>query len=185
VTFAMHWIKAEIHEFVLKNWRIVKVATTKAQRKLFFKLRSAKKSIAWFSNEEVSDLAQTLDVPEKEVRCMEQRMHSTDISFDLPVNEDPKTNNIFAPSDYLSDANSDPAKIIEAQNGCAVGSQNIMVALEQLDQRSRDIIQRRWLAEKKVTLHELAAEYQVSAERIRQLEENAMKKMRGAICIDT
>jgi len=179
VSFAVHWIKAEIHEFVLRNWRIVKVATTKAQRKLFFNLRNMKKRLGWFTREEVNAVASDLGVSSAEVMRMEQRLNAMDASYDGPELDD--ENAYKAPSRFLEDAAADPALLVEQEDTGAQGKEQLLSALESLDERSQDILQQRWLAEKKATLHELAAKYDVSAERIRQLEKNAMKKLRQAI----
>jgi len=179
ISFAVHWIKAEIHEFVLKNWRVVKVATTKAQRKLFFNLRSAKKSQNWLSNAEVTAVANDLGVAEIEVRRMESRLNSRDTAFDLPTDADDETS--FAPAAYLETANSDPAEAFEQQNWQAHHQQKLMTALKTLDERSQAILAARWLGDEKTTLQELADEYGVSAERIRQLEKNAMKKLKATM----
>ena len=180
VSFAVHWIRAEIHEFVLKNWRIVKVATTKAQRKLFFNLRKNKKRLAWFSNEEVETVANELGVTPREVLEMESRLSSRDMAFDGPQSDD-DDERTFAPSGYLEAQAASPAEQVEAEDWEARNEAQLAAALRTLDDRSRDILARRWLAEKKATLQELADEYGVSAERIRQLENNAMKKLRGQI----
>ncbi|MEY2907631.1 MAG: polymerase sigma factor RpoH [Pseudomonadota bacterium] len=177
VSFAVHWIKAEMHEFILRNWRIVKVATTKAQRKLFFNLRSAKKSLSWLTPEETAAIAADLGVDEIEVRRMEGRLSSRDVAFDLPVDGD-DDEAWQAPQAYLEDHSADPALAVEAEDSAKNGEDRLYLALADLDERSRDIVSRRWLAEQKSTLHELAAEHGVSAERIRQLEANAMKKLR-------
>lgn len=179
ISFAVHWIKAEIHEFVLKNWRVVKVATTKAQRKLFFNLRSAKKSQNWLSNDEVSAVAKDLGVAEIEVRRMESRLNSRDTAFDLPVDADDETS--FAPAAFLESENSDPAEALEQQNWEEHHQQRLMNALKTLDERSQAILAARWLSDNKATLQELADEYGVSAERIRQLEKNAMKKLKATM----
>lgn len=179
VSFAVHWIKAEIHEFVLRNWRIVKVATTKAQRKLFFNLRNMKKRLGWFTREEVDAVASDLGVTSAEVMMMEQRLNAMDASYDGPELDD--DNAYKAPSRFLEDTAADPALLVEQEDTGAQGKEQLLAALEGLDERSQDILQQRWLAEKKATLHELAAKYDVSAERIRQLEKNAMKKLRQAI----
>ena len=179
VSFAVHWIKAEIHEFVLRNWRIVKVATTKAQRKLFFNLRNMKKRLGWFTREEVDAVASDLGVSSAEVMRMEQRLNAMDASYDGPELDD--ENAYKAPSRFLEDAAADPALLVEKEDTGAQGKEQLLSALEGLDERSQDILQQRWLAEKKATLHELADKYDVSAERIRQLEKNAMKKLRQAI----
>lgn len=177
VSFAVHWIKAEIHEFILKNWRIVKVATTKAQRKLFFNLRSAKKRLGWFNNAEVEAVAKDLGVEPKVVRQMEGRLSAYDASFDgSPGDDDERISQ--APAYYLEDTEADPSLLIEASDWTENNNKNLKNALAQLDDRSRDILAKRWLSDKKQTLHELAKQYNVSAERIRQLESNAMKKLR-------
>lgn len=178
VSFAVHWIKAEIHEFILRNWRIVKIATTKAQRKLFFNLRGAKKRLAWLNNDEAKAIAEDLDVDVKHVREMEGRLSSYDAGFDAGADDDDETA-YQAPANYLEDKRFDPAVQLEEANWEATNVNNLTLALNQLDERSRDILQQRWLGESKSTLHELAAEYGVSAERIRQLEKNAMKKVRA------
>jgi len=178
ISYAVHWIKAEIHEFVLRNWRIVKVATTKAQRKLFFKLRSSKKRLGWFSQEEVNDVADKLGVKPETVLEMESRLSAHDLAYDNPLDDD--DDNHFAPAAYLSDMRADPAQQLEADDWSTQNENTMMSSLKNLDDRSRTIIQRRWLDEDKATLHELAEQYQVSAERIRQLENNALKKLRVA-----
>ncbi len=180
VSFAVHWIKAEIHEFILRNWRIVKVATTKAQRKLFFNLRGAKKRLAWLNNDEAEAVAQDLGVDVKHVREMEGRLSSYDAAFDAGE-EDDDDSHYVAPVHYLEDKRYDPATQLEDSNWEESSVNNLEKALETLDERSRAILQRRWLGESKATLHELADEYGVSAERIRQLEKNAMKKVKTAI----
>ncbi len=177
VSFAVHWIRAEIHEYVLKNWRLVKVATTKAQRKLFFNLRKAKSSLGWLSSDETEAVAEDLGVSVSEVTRMEKRLAGRDVSFDgSPTNEEE-----YAPVAYLPSPDSDPADMVEQADWQADSRRRLGRALSELDERSRDIVQRRWLAEKKATLHQLAAEYNVSAERIRQVEANAMRKLRGSI----
>ena len=178
ISYAVHWIKAEIHEFVLRNWRIVKVATTKAQRKLFFKLRSSKKRLGWFSQEEVNDVADKLGVKPETVMEMESRLNAHDLAYDNPLDDD--DDNHYAPAAYLSDMRADPAHQLEADDWNSQHENTMMSSLQNLDDRSRTIIQRRWLDEDKATLHELADQYQISAERIRQLENNALKKLRGA-----
>jgi RNA polymerase sigma-32 factor len=179
VSFAVHWIKAEIHEFILRNWRIVKVATTKAQRKLFFNLRGAKKNLAWLTAEEAQAVADDLGVNVQEVQRMEGRLSSRDIAFDAPADSDDDA--WQAPQYYIEDQSSDPAAAVEAEDWQQRSEQRLQLALGDLDTRSRDIVARRWLADHKATLQELAAEYGVSAERIRQLEQAAMKKLRAAI----
>lgn len=179
VSFAVHWIKAEIHEFVLRNWRIVKIATTKAQRKLFFNLRRASKKLAWFNDAEVQNVAQELNVDPKEVRVMESRLNGHDISFDgTPSDEDESGDN---PINYLEAATLDPSTELENDNFDEVRELRLQEALKSLDDRSRDILYQRWLTENKATLHDLAAKYHVSAERIRQIEENAMNKLKTLI----
>jgi RNA polymerase sigma-32 factor len=181
VSFAVHWIRAEIHEFVLKNWRIVKVATTKAQRKLFFNLRKAKKSLAWLSAAETEAVAKDLGVSAKEVTEMEKRLHSRDAIFDPTPDADDERN--FTPAAYLPSPDADPAKQVETADWNTDALARMASALKILDDRSRRILEKRWLTEKKMTLHELAAEYCISAERIRQLESNAIKKLRNAMAV--
>ncbi|WP_116367872.1 RNA polymerase sigma factor RpoH [Parahaliea mediterranea] len=180
VSFAVHWIKAEMHEFILRNWRIVKVATTKAQRKLFFNLRSAKKSLAWLTAEETEAVAADLGVDIAEVQRMEGRLSSRDVAFDSPIDSD-DDDAWQAPQYYLEDQRYDPALEVESSQYQQNSEAALHSALSDLDERSRDILAQRWLAEEKATLHELADKYGVSAERIRQLEQNAMKKLRVAI----
>jgi RNA polymerase sigma-32 factor len=177
VSFAVHWIKAEMHEYILKNWRIVKVATTKAQRKLFFNLRSQKTGTHWLTHDETLAIAEDLGVDPAEVTRMESRLSSRDVAFDLPVDADEESA-WQAPQHYLEDHSEDPALVVEAADYVSHEESQLTQALSALDNRSRDIVARRWLAEPKATLHELAEEYGVSAERIRQLESNAMKKLR-------
>jgi RNA polymerase sigma-32 factor len=174
VSFAVHWIRAEIHEFVLRNWRLVRVATTKAQRKLFFNLRKAKKHLGWLSKTETEAVAADLGVTPREVTEMEQRLSGYDMSFD----PDPEDDADYAPAAYLPSPNSDPAKSVEHADSDTDVHDRLGVALRQLDERSRTILERRWLTDDKSTLHELAAEYSVSAERIRQIEANAIAKLR-------
>ena len=180
VSFAVHWIKAEMHEYILRNWRIVKVATTKAQRKLFFNLRSQKKALGWLSAEETRAIAADLGVDEAEVTRMEGRLASRDIAFDAPADSDDEES-WHAPQHFLSDGQMDPSQLAEAEDFAESSAAQLQVALIDLDERSRDILERRWLVEDKATLHELAAEYGVSAERIRQLEKNAMNKLKAVI----
>jgi RNA polymerase sigma-32 factor len=180
VSFAVHWIKAEMHEFILRNWRIVKVATTKAQRKLFFNLRSAKKTLSWLSADEAQAIADDLGVGVHEVQRMEGRLSSRDLGYDQPVDAD-DDDSWQAPQYYLEDNSGDPAQLLESSEWQDNNEAQLHHALADLDERSRDILSQRWLAEKKATLHELAAQYGVSAERIRQLEQSAMKKLRVAI----
>jgi len=179
VSFAVHWIKAEIHEFVLKNWRIVKVATTKAQRKLFFNLRKAKKRLGWFTHAEVQTVADELGVSTKEVLQMEARMSSQDQAFDLTADEDETGN--FAPVQYLEDKSSDVETDVINNDWDSAASKRLYSAIKTLDERSQDIIETRWLADNKITLQDLADKYQVSAERVRQIEKNAMKKLQAAM----
>ncbi|VAW86299.1 RNA polymerase sigma factor RpoH [hydrothermal vent metagenome] len=178
VSFAVHWIRAEMHEFILKNWRIVKVATTKAQRKLFFNLRSSKKRLGWFSKDEIDIVASDLGVKPETVLEMEARMSNFDVCFD-PLADDSDPDIVTAPAAYLTEPKEDPAIQLELQNWDEYKIQQLTAALGTLNDRSRDIVERRWLAEKKSTLHELAIEYQVSAERIRQIESSAMKKLKA------
>ncbi len=182
VSFAVHWIRAEIHEFILRNWRIVKVVTTKAQRKLFFNLRSMKKRLGWLSYEEVETVARDLGVSSKDVLEMEKRLSSTDVAFDAP-NDASDEDEAFTPAAYLQDCRYDPAQIVEKEEWEAHGHQQLGNAFQLLDVRSQDIIQKRWLNEEKATLQELAAKYQVSAERIRQIESDAIKKLKKKIKI--
>ena len=180
VSFAVHWIKAEMHEYILRNWRIVKVATTKAQRKLFFNLRSQKKTLDWLSAEETRAIAADLGVDVTEVTRMEGRLTSRDVAFDAPTDSDDEEA-WQAPQHFLKDEQADPGQVVEAAEFAEDGAARLHVALTDLDGRSRDILERRWLVDDKATLHELAAEYDVSAERIRQLEANALKKLRTAL----
>lgn len=176
VSFAIHWIKAEIHEFIIRNWRIVKVATTKAQRKLFFNLRSMKNKLAWCKDSEVNKIATELNVSESVVQEMEQRLSAQDESFDKFMQED--DSNHFAPAQFLADPNSNPEALLGDADSEQDSKTRLLEALAQLDEREQDILQHRWLAEEKLTLHDLAAKYNVSAERIRQLEKQAMLKLR-------
>ncbi|MFQ6003866.1 MAG: RNA polymerase sigma factor RpoH [Woeseia sp.] len=180
VSFAVHWIRAEIHEFVLRNWRIVKVATTKAQRKLFFNLRKAKKSLAWLSHDETQAVARDLGVSPTEVTEMERRLTSRDAVFD-PV-PDANDDHTFTPAAYLPSPDADPAVLVEKVDWHDDATTRMKGALTTLDERSRHILESRWLSEEKQTLHELADVYGVSAERIRQIESNAIKKLKTAMC---
>jgi RNA polymerase sigma-32 factor len=180
VSFAVHWIKAEIHEYILRNWRIVKVATTKAQRKLFFNLRSAKKRLGWFSQQEVNEVAEDLGVKPETVLEMESRLANYDVAFDGLDNGDDDVPSA-APAAYLPDLRHEPSALLERADSAAAQHNELYGALESLDARSRDILQRRWLNEGKETLHELADEYGVSAERIRQIEAAALKKLRQSL----
>lgn len=177
ISFAVHWIKAEIHEYILKNWRIVKIATTKAQRKLFFNLRSQKKCLTWLNNEEVNNVAKTLGVEAKDIREMESRLTGADMAFDPAADEDDEIAS-YAPASYLEDNRYNPAVQLENADWSDSSSNNLHEALAKLDDRSKDILQQRWLSDNKATLHDLAAKYNVSAERIRQLEKNAMDKLK-------
>jgi len=178
VSFAVHWIKAEMHEYILRNWRIVKIATTKAQRKLFFNLRSSKKRIGWLNNEEAQAVAKDLGVDEKVVRQMEGRMSSYDAPFDADVNADDDAA-YKAPAYYLEDHGSDLAHNLEEAEWEEVTNASLNLAMNELDERSKDILQSRWLGDNKATLHDLAEKYSISAERIRQLEKNAMNKIKA------
>ncbi|MFB8830134.1 RNA polymerase sigma factor RpoH [Azotobacter sp. CWF10] len=180
VSFAVHWIRAEIHEFILRNWRIVKIATTKAQRKLFFNLRSQKKRLAWLNNDEVDAVAESLGVEPHEVREMESRLSGQDMAFDPAADADDDSA-FQAPAHYLEDQRYDPARQLEEADWSDSAAANLHEALAGLDERSRDILYQRWLAEEKATLHDLAAKYKVSAERIRQLEKSALNKLKGSI----
>jgi RNA polymerase sigma-32 factor len=175
----VHWIKSEIHEFILRNWRIVKVATTKAQRKLFFNLRSAKKRLGWFNKKEVEEVAATLNVAPKTVLEMEARLSAYDAAFDGDSREEDAQ--IFSPAHTLADVAADPAKLVESTNWQTDSRTHLYEAFAELDARSQAILQKRWLNDKKVTLQELAAEFKVSAERIRQLEQQAMHKLKLAL----
>ena len=175
VSFAVHWVKAEIHEFIIKNWRIVKIATTKSQRKLFFNLRSAKKRLGWMNEQEVAEVAEALGVEPKTVRQMEGRLSSRDESFDLASEDD---DDVWVPAQFLSSNKYDPGTAVEHQDLKDYEHQQLMIAYESLDERAKEIIASRWLADKKRTLHDLADQFSISAERVRQLEQNALKKLR-------
>jgi RNA polymerase sigma-32 factor len=181
VSFAVHWIRAEIHEYVLRNWRLVKVATTKAQRKLFFNLRRLKKNLAWLSDEETRAVARDLGVEPREVTEMEQRLAARDLSFDPTPESDEEE--AYSPAAYLPAPDADPAVAVEREQWDAATHDRLAAALGTLDARSRDILVSRWMGgdEPKATLHDLAERYDVSAERIRQLEANAIRKLRGAM----
>ena len=181
VSFAVHWIRAEIHEFILRNWRLVKVATTKAQRKLFFNIRSAKKRLSWFSQDEINTVAKDLGVSPEAVIEMEKRMNGQDVAFDAHAANDGDDDHVFAPAAYLADGRADPAAQFEEADWEGHTTDKLHHALQGLDPRSRSILERRWLADEKPTLQALADEYQVSAERIRQLEKNAIKKLKLAM----
>jgi RNA polymerase sigma-32 factor len=178
VSFAVHWVKAEMHEYILRNWRIVKVATTKAQRKLFFNLRSSKKQLGWLNNEETAAVAEDLGVDAKVVRQMEGRMSAYDTSFDAEPDSDDEA--LFrAPAFYLEDQSSDVASNIEESEWREIKNNGLSIALNELDDRSQDILKSRWLSDDKATLHDLADKYSISAERIRQLEKAAMNKIKA------
>lgn len=180
VSFAVHWIKAEIHEFVLKNWRVVKIATTKAQRKLFFNLRKNKKRLGWFSQDEINNVAETLGVSTKDVVEMESRMSNQDQAFDLTSDEDDGGASVgtFSPAQYLEDKQSDLATSVENENWENEANKRLSNALVTLDERSQNIIRTRWLDDNKSTLQDLADQYNISAERVRQLEKNALSKLK-------
>lgn len=184
VSFAVHWIKSEIHEFVLKNWRIVKVATTKAQRKLFFNLKSSKERLGWSSKEEVEAIAKDLGVKPEEVLLMEQRLNSSDMSFDPVVVDSSDDDNAFHPCGYLESSEQDPQISLMQEDWQAQAGEKFEVAFKQLDVRQQDIIKKRWLTEKKVTLKELSKQYEISIERVRQIEEQAIKQLKENI-VDT
>ena len=177
VSFAVHWIRAEIHEYVLRNWRLVKVATTKSQRKLFFNLRKMKKNLAWLSEAETAAVARDLGVDVADVREMEQRLSARDMSFDPTPESDEEE--AYSPAMYLPASNADPAIEVENEEWEEDSTERLELALEKLDERSRNILQRRWMTDNKATLHELADEYGISAERVRQVESNAINKLKG------
>ena len=181
ISFAVHWIKSEIHEYVLKNWKIVKVATTKAQRKLFFNLRNKKKDVTWLSEEDVKMISNELDVKEDTVREMEQRMSSHDVSFDPYSADDSEEGNTYSPADYLTNEDSDPMEIVEKEDFARDQINQLQNAISDLDERSQLILKERWLTDDKPTLHDLADKYGISAERIRQIEKKAMEKIRTNI----
>ena len=178
VSFAVHWIKAEIHEYILRNWRQVKIATTKAQRKLFFNLRSKKKDLEWLTKDEAEKIAADLNVEVKDVLHMENRLSSTDASFDSPISSD-SDEEVMSPSQFLEDKRFSPEDLVANSEAEDMNHAALFEALESLDERSKDILLRRYLAEDKATLHDLADEYKVSAERIRQIESGALKKLKG------
>ncbi|MDP9087427.1 MAG: RNA polymerase sigma factor RpoH [Pseudomonadota bacterium] len=182
VSFAVHWIRAEIHEYVLRNWRLVKVATTKTQRKLFFNLRKMKKNLSWLSEEETMAVARDLGVEVSDVREMEQRLSARDLSFDPgPERDDDES---YSPALYLPASNADPATEVEREEWEDDSSDRLTRALEKLDERSRGILKRRWMTDDKATLHELAEEYRISAERVRQVENDAIRKLKGLMAAD-
>jgi len=181
VSFAVHWIRAEIHEYVLRNWRLVKVATTKSQRKLFFNLRKMKKNLAWLSEAETAAVARELGVDVSDVREMEQRLSARDMSFDpTPESDEEET---YSPAMYLPASNADPALEVENEEWEEDSTERLELALEKLDERSRSILKRRWMTEDKATLHQLADEYGISAERVRQVESNAINKLKGLMAV--
>ena len=181
VSFAVHWIRAEMHEYIIRNWRIVKVATTKAQRKLFFNLRSQKKRLGWLNRDEIDAVAADLKVSAAEVLEMEQRLAAHDMAFDAPTDADDDSPEAYSPSAWLVDDSADPAKLLETDDWDSRASNALHAGLATLDARSQEILRRRFLTEEKATLHELAAEFGVSAERIRQIEANAFTKLRGLL----
>jgi len=184
VSFAVHWIRAEIYDFVLRNWRIVKVATTKAQRKLFFNLRKSRTRLGWMKEDEIEALAEKLDVNPATVREMESRMNSNDVAFDLLASDDSEEKNI-APAQFLADSRNEPGRLIDQIDQENSQREQLQTAIETLDDRSKDIVMRRWLDEEgKPTLHELADEYGISAERIRQIEKRALEKMKDVMVSD-
>jgi RNA polymerase sigma-32 factor len=180
VSFAVHWIKAEMHEFILRNWRIVKIATTKAQRKLFFNLRSSKKRLGWFSQDEIESVAKDLGVKPETVVEMEARLSNHDVAYDLSDSDDDDAP-VTAPAAYLADMSMEPESYLEKTDLEEQNHEHLQLAMEKLDERSLDIIQERWLTDDKATLHDLADKYGVSAERIRQIEKAAMNKLKGVL----
>ncbi len=180
VSFAVHWIRAEIHEYVLRNWRLVKIATTKSQRKLFFNLRKFKKNLGWLNDAETKAIASDLGVTTAEVTDMEQRLSSRDLSFD-PAPDADEEDGAYSPSAYLPHPEADPAVAVEREQWDDDTAERLSQALETLDERSQHILRSRWMQDEKSTLHELADKYGVSAERIRQIEANAIKKLRGLV----
>lgn len=180
ISFAVHWIKSEMHEYIIKNWKIVKVATTKAQRKLFFNLRSQKKELKWLTPDEIKVISNELGVDEKSVKEMESRLTSADMSFDPPTEASDEQAS-FSPSGFLTDDSNDPAELVEKENSDDYNYELLHQAMAELDPRSKEILVDRWLEEQKLTLHELADKYGVSAERIRQIEKAAMEKVRSFI----
>jgi len=184
ISFAVHWIKAEMHEFILRNWRIVKVATTKAQRKLFFNLRSSKQRLAWLTPDETRAMAEELGVPEEEVTRMEGRMAAADVSFDgFPDEDEADGRGSFDPAQYLEQEGANPEEIVAGDDWETLATDRLADALGELDARSRDVIERRWLDDGKSTLHDLAEKYGVSAERIRQIEKAAFRKLKSAMLV--
>ena len=184
VSFAVHWIRAEIHEYVLRNWRLVKIATTKSQRKLFFNLRKFKKNLGWLTDSETKAIASDLGVSAAEVTDMEQRLSSRDLSFDPAPDADEEDGSAYSPSAYLQNPDSDPSVEVEREQWDEDTADRLAQAMTTLDERSQNILRSRWMTEEKATLHELADQYGVSAERIRQLEANAIKKLRGLVAAE-
>ena len=180
ISFAVHWIKSEMHEYIIKNWKIVKVATTKAQRKLFFNLRSQKKELNWLTDDEIKTISDELGVDEKSVKEMESRLSSTDMSFDPPTEANDEEAS-FSPAGFLADETKDPADLIEREDSEEYSHELLHKALSALESRSKEILIDRWLQDQKLTLHELADKYGVSAERIRQIEKAAMEKVKSYI----
>jgi RNA polymerase sigma-32 factor len=181
VSFAIHWIRAEMHEFIIKNWRIVKIATTKGQRKLFFNLRKMSKKRGWFSEDEVSTIAETLNVNHKDIRQMEARLNNYDTSFDAYDDDDDSPASWGAPANYLEDDSLGPLHRLEHNDWASNRHEKLHAAMATLDERSQDILRLRWLQDDKQTLHQLAEKYQISAERVRQLEKTAMQKLQQQI----
>ena len=179
VTYAVHWIRAEIHEFIFNNWKLVKIATTKAQRKLFFNLRKAKKNLGWLTKQETESIAKDLGVKPKEVTLMEQTFASKDLAFDLRSNAD--KDDYVAPAGYLPSPNSDPAKAVEESNWLTKNTEMLSAAINNLDERSKNILKSRWLSDKKTTLKVLSGQYNISIERVRQIEENAINQLRETL----
>ncbi|WP_116964484.1 RNA polymerase sigma factor RpoH [Fastidiosibacter lacustris] len=180
VSFAVHWVKAEMHEYILKNWRIVKIATTKSQRKLFFNLRSSKKRLGWFSDDEIQSVAKELGVKPETVLEMEKRMNAYDMAFDAPIEENDDERS-FHPAMYLEDQSANPEQALAEEDFEQKTQEKLQAAIDKLDDRSKDIIMSRWFVDEKLTLHDLAAKHNVSAERIRQIEEAAMHKLKIAV----
>ncbi len=181
VSFAVHWIKAEIHEFIIRNWRIVKIATTKAQRKLFFNLRKTRKHVGWLNNDEVNQMADTLDVTARDVREMELRLNNQDTGLEEHLPDEGKGSTSLAPIAYLSDESHDPAVLLASENAETHAQKALHTALTNLDSRSQHILRERWLSEEKATLQTLASHYNISIERVRQLEKTALEKLKGCM----
>jgi RNA polymerase sigma-32 factor len=179
VTYAVHWIRAEIHEFVFNNWKLVKIATTKAQRKLFFNLRKNKKNLGWLSKQETESIAKDLGVKPKEVTLMEQKLTSKDLAFDLRDNNN--EDEYVAPAGYLPSPDADPAEALQESDWLTKNTEALTLAMKNLDERSKDILKSRWLEEKKPTLKDLSKKYNISIERVRQIEEHAIKILRETL----